>query len=70
MKRGRLSPRLVLRVVLGAGLGALVLAGLVGCGRHVVVEPETAARSNDRAWTVKSEPRPVVVLVADGGPPP
>jgi hypothetical protein len=26
--------------------------------------------ANDRAWNVESEPRPVVVLVADGGAPP
>jgi hypothetical protein len=48
----------------------VLVALLAGCGRHVVVEPATALRANDRAWTVKSEPRPVVVIVADGGAPP
>jgi hypothetical protein len=57
-------------LVLAVVVGAVVLAGLVGCGRHVVVEPETVARANDRAWNVKSEPRPVVVIVADAGAPP
>jgi hypothetical protein len=57
------------RLVLGALSFSLVL-GLLGCGRHVVLDPETVDRVNDRAWTVKSEPRRVDVLVADGGAPP
>ncbi|MDB4935313.1 MAG: hypothetical protein JWP87_2285 [Labilithrix sp.] len=45
------------------------LVSLVACGRHVVVEPETALHKNDRAWTVKSEPHTVVVVVNDAGAP-
>lgn len=41
--------------------------GLAGCGRHVVVEPQTALRANDRAWKVTSEPRQAVVLEGDAG---
>lgn len=54
---------------LALSLGAL-LAALAGCGRHVVLDPETVDRLNDRAWTVKSQPRPVSVIVLDAGTPP
>ena len=47
----------------------IVLAALAGCGRHVVVEPETAVRANDRAWVVKSEPKQATIE-SDGGTPP
>jgi hypothetical protein len=46
-------------------VGVAVL--LTACGRHVVLDPETVDRLNDRAWTVKSEPRRVEVVVLDGG---
>jgi hypothetical protein len=30
---------------------------LTGCGRHVVVDPESVASKNQREWTVYAEPR-------------
>lgn len=47
-----------------------LLASLAGCGRHVVLEPRTVERLNDRAWTVKSQPRPAIGIVFDAGAPP
>ena len=32
-----------------------LLAALAGCGRHVVLEPKTFERLNDRAWTITSQ---------------
>lgn len=47
-----------------------VMAAVVaGCGRHVVLDPDTVDRLNDRGWTVKSQPRPVSVVYVDGGAP-
>jgi hypothetical protein len=59
----------VKRLVTLVSVSVSVLAALAGCGRHVVVEPETAARANDRAWVVKSEPGQSG-LASDGGTPP
>jgi hypothetical protein len=50
-------------------LAIAALVGLVACGRHVVLDPETVDRVNDRAWTVKSEPHRVDVAAPDAGPP-
>lgn len=43
-----------------------VSAGALACGRHVVLDPLEAVRSNDATWNVQREPAP------DGGsaPPP
>ena len=41
------------------------LLSLSACGRHVVLDPETAAAANDRAWTIRSEPRPVTVTTVN-----
>lgn len=47
-----------MKIGLAAVVPALLLVGLVaGCGRHVVLDPETVDDVNDRAWTLKSEPR-------------
>ena len=51
------------RLLIALGL----LLALVACGRHVVLDPETVDRVNERAWTVKSEPHRVQVNVADAG---
>jgi hypothetical protein len=62
-----------MRRLVVTALSLSLLLGLLGCGRHVVLDPETVDRVNDRAWTVKSEPRRVEVIVTDGGaaaPPP
>jgi hypothetical protein len=53
--------------LLACVLVTAIVAALVGCGRHVVVEPESVARFDDRAWKVKSEPTPVVLVAPDGG---
>jgi len=50
-------------------LALFLLVALAACGRHVVLDPETVDRVNDRAWTVRSEPRPTDVLAADAGAP-
>ena len=60
MKRGLVATLLALSLL-------AALAGIAGCGRHVVLDPETVDRLNDRAWTIKSEPGRADVLVADGG---
>jgi hypothetical protein len=67
VKRTRIRTRLGALVALLATW--VVTGGLLGCGRHVVFDPEMVARLNDHAWTVKSEPRPVTVVVIDGGAP-
>jgi len=46
-----------------------LLVGLAACGRHVVLDPETVDRVNDRAWTVKSEPHRGEGIAMDAGPP-
>jgi hypothetical protein len=55
----------------GVAIAALTvaIAALAGCGRLVVVEPETVAHVNDREWTVKSEPQPAKAIVSDAGVP-
>lgn len=50
-------------------LGIVLVAVLAACGRHVVLDPETVDRVNDRNWTVKSEPRPGDGLAPDAGTP-
>jgi predicted small lipoprotein YifL len=58
------------RRLIELAVAVALLAGLAACGRHVVLDPETVDRLNDRAWTVKSEPRRVDVSATDAGPPP
>lgn len=47
-------------------LALLLGAGVAACGRHVVLDPDTVDDVNDRAWSIKSEPRTNGV-VGDGG---
>ena len=54
------------RTLVVVTLSVTLFAAVTGCGRHVVVEPETADRANDHAWKITSEPGRTVVI--QGGP--
>ena len=66
MIRGRLPVALVALLV----ASITGIASLSGCGRHVVLDPETVDLANQRMWLVKSEPRRMPPSATDAGPPP
>jgi hypothetical protein len=51
---------IALSIVLGVSLQA--------CARHVVLDPDAARQMNSTDWTVKSEPRTPVAVVAPALP--
>jgi hypothetical protein len=39
-----------------------VVSVATGCGRHVVVDPETVASRNDTEWNIHSQPVPTATV--------